>query len=252
MNELGLLTRLGLLLVRPGTLVMTAPVFGGTFAPPQVKLGLAATLALLLAQVVEVPSSVTLAGLVIVIAREFAIGLSLGMSIRILTAGAELAGQMAGVQIGLSYASVVDPQSGVRNNLLAVLYSSMAIIAFLGIDGHHTLVRAMAESYRVMPVGAGAIGTSLSASVAAMLGMVFTIGLRLAMPVIIVLLIVELALGLVSRVAPAMNLMVIGFPIRVLVGLLALSAAIGAAPGVIVRLSDSALGLAVRTALGFK
>jgi flagellar biosynthetic protein FliR len=252
MNELGLLTHIGLLLVRPGTLVATSPIFGGVVPRAPVMLGLTAMLALLLMPVVEVPAVLSLQGLIVVLLREFAIGLALGMSIRVLAAGAEMAGQLTGTQIGLSYASVVDPQSGVRNNLMSALYRNLCIMTFLAIDGHHAVVGALVDSYRAMPIGTGGVGASLAASVSGMLGMVFTTGLRVALPVIVVLLVAEMALGLVARVAPMLNLMVIGFPLRVIVGLVALAGAIGVAPGVFARLSEPSVAAAIRLALGFR
>ena len=98
------------------------------------------------------------------------------MSIRALVAAAELAGQLVGFQMGLSYAAIVDPQSGVRNNLLAALYGNIAIITFLLMNGHHAFLRALRDSYDSLPMGVGHIGSSLPAAVMALLGLVFSFG----------------------------------------------------------------------------
>jgi flagellar biosynthetic protein FliR len=100
-------------------LVATAPPFGGTTAPSQIKLGLAVFLTLMLMPVVRVPEVGASVSLAMIVLREMAIGVALSLSIQALIAGAELAGSLTGTQVGLSMGAVVNPQSGVRNNLLA-------------------------------------------------------------------------------------------------------------------------------------
>lgn len=252
MIDLGFVTRLGVLLVRPGMLVMTAPPFGGQYTPTPVKIGLSMVLGVVLAPVVAVPPEVTTSGLTLIVARETVIGLALGFAVRILTAGAELGGQLAGFQLGFGYAAVVDPNTGARNNLLASIYSTLTLFTFVALNAHHAILRAMAESYRAMPIGYGHVDTTIARSVASLLGLVFVFGTQVAAPVVIVLLVVELAVGLISRAAPALNLMAIGFPLRLLAGLIALAATIGVVPGLVARLVTPALEMAGRLAFAFR
>jgi flagellar biosynthetic protein FliR len=227
---------------------MAAPVFGGAFAPAQLRIGLVLILTLILVPVVPVPPVVTLAGLVVIVARELAIGLALAMSLRALLAGAELGGQLTGSQLMLSYGSTIDPQGGVRSTMLASLYGNLALLTFFAIQGHHALLRAMTASYQSLPVGLGSIDASLARSVMQLLGVVFVFGLRLAAPVIIVMLVVELATAMIARAAPAINLMTIGTPIRLIVGLLTVAAVVGLVPGLSTRfvsvLTETAMQLA--------
>src|SRR6185503_1649190 len=102
--------RLGLVLARPGMLIVAAPVFGGTFAPPHVRVGLAVILSFVLMPVVQVPAVDTL------------IGIAMALGLRALVSGAELGGHLAGSQLMLSYGSTIDPQGGVRSTVLATLY----------------------------------------------------------------------------------------------------------------------------------
>ena len=243
---------IGLLIVRPGMLIMTAPGFGGTYAPAQVKIGLTVLVGFMLMPTVTMPAVGNATGLAIVVARELAIGLALGMSIRALVAAAELAGQLAGFQMGLSYAAIVDPQSGVRNNLLASLYGNLAVITFLLMNGHHAFLRALGESYRSLPMGAGHIGSSLPQTVMSLLGLVFSFGTRLAAPLVLVLVITELALALVARSAPALNLMAVGAPVRLIIGLVLLGFVAPAAVGVLSGMSGSVLQAGVRAAEAFR
>jgi flagellar biosynthetic protein FliR len=252
MNDPIAMVALGILLVRPGVLVVATPIFGGTFVPPHVRVALTVILAVLLMPAVRVPQTIAAANVAWIVAGEVVVGVALSMGIRVLIAGAELAGHVAGFQIGLSYAALVDPMSGARNNLLSVLYASLAILTFLGVNGHHAMLRALARSYEMLPPGTWHMDPGMAGTVARLLGIVFLLGTQLALPIVIVLLLVEVVLGLVSRAAPALNLMVIGFPLRVGIGLLALGVGIQVVPGVIARYAPAALETASRLAWGHR
>jgi flagellar biosynthetic protein FliR len=147
---------------------------------------------------------------------------------------------------------LIDPQSGVRNNVLAVVYAHLVTIVCFATNTHHTLLRALADSYRALPVGFGAFGSTLASSVAESLGLVFILGVRIAAPVIVVLLLVELALGLLARVAPSLNVMIAGAPIRVVLGLLVFALSIQALPGLISRYIPLSFQAAAGTAQAFR
>jgi flagellar biosynthesis protein FliR len=242
----------GLLLARPGMLVMTAPAFGGTYAPVQMRLGLTVLLGLALTPLVGVPEVASTVGLGVVVLRELAIGFALSLAIRALVAGAELGGQLSGMQMMLSYGSIVDPLGGVRNNVIGSIYSNLTVVTFLAINGHHTFIRSLVSSYRAMPIGSGHLDPSLARSVMQMMGVVFVLGLRLAAPLIVVMLVVELATGLVSRTAPAINLMAVGTPIRLLVGLLVVAALVPLVPNVVTRFTGVIAELGVQMAGAFR
>jgi flagellar biosynthetic protein FliR len=250
--DLSPLVRLGLLLVRTGVLVGMTPAVAGLYAPPITRIGLALILAATLVPLVSVPVDLPAAGLAVALVREVAIGLALGLAVRSLLAVAELAGHLAGFQLGFSYAVLVDPSSGARHDSLAALYSSLALLTFLGLNGHHLMIRALADSYAALPVGIGHLDGSLAGAVARLLGLVFLFGCQLAAPVLIVLLILELILGLVSRAAPSLNLLVVGAPLRLIVGLLAVSAAIGVVPEVTSRALTRLFEAAGRIALALR
>jgi flagellar biosynthesis protein FliR len=250
--DLDVVARFGLLVVRPGALILAAPPFGGLYTPTPVKIGLSVVLGLALAPIVSLPAGLPVEGLAIVVARETAIGLALAFAVRVLMAGAELGGQLAGFQLGFGYAAIVDPNTGARNNLLASLYSALTLFTFLGLNAHHALLRALAETYRSMPIGFGHLQDTMARSVASLLGLIFVFGTQAAAPVVIALLVTELAVALIARAAPAMNLMVIGFPLRLLAGLFALAATIAVVPSLVARLVVPALDLAGRLAFAFR
>ncbi len=250
--DLAPLVGLGLLLVRPGMLILGSPSFGGVYAPAQVKVALTVFLAIALLPTAVVPHVGSSMGLAFMVGREMAIGLSLALAIRALVAGAELAGHLAGFQMGLSYSAIVDPASGVRNNVLSTLYGNIALVVFLVTNAHHAFLRTLGQSYDSLPIGVGHIGESLPQGVIALLALVFTFGVRLAAPVIVVLLVTELALGLVSRSAPALNLMAVGTPVRLIIGLILLGFVAPAAVGTFAGATPTILQLGVRIAEAFR
>jgi flagellar biosynthetic protein FliR len=242
------IARIGLLLVRPGVLIATSPVFGGTFAPPLVRVGVVVIVTLALAPTVPMPETVGGAGMAMVALRETLIGLALSFSIRIIVAGAEFAGHLGGFQVGFGYASLIDPQSGARNSVLSALYANMTLMTFLAINGHHQMLHALSASYVALPPGGSIVSGDLATLVARTLAQIFVIGLRMSLPIVMVLLIVELALGLISRVAPQLNLMAMGAPIRLLVGLFILGTTLAIVPDVVLVSVEPALRLASRMA----
>jgi len=246
------LVQLGLLLVRPGMLLMVAPVFSGAHAPAYVTIGLTMLLALAVLPTVTVIVPAGVVGITLIVAREAAIGLALGLALKAFVAAVELAGHLCGFQLGLSYSAIVDPQSGVRNNLVAVLYVNVALVTFLLVNGHHVFLRALVASYARMPLGAGSVNASLGASVAEHLGLVFSLGSQLAAPLVLVLVVVEVAMALAAKTAPMFNMMVVGAPVRLLVGLVLLGLTVPAVTRVAIGTAESVMDIGRRSAEAFR
>jgi flagellar biosynthetic protein FliR len=251
-NEMSVVVRIALLLVRPGMLIGTTPAFGSSYAPIPVRIGLIVLISLVLMPVVALPASLAPAAMAFIALREAMIGLALAFSVQLVLVSAELAGHLAGFQLGFSYASLVDPQSGARNSVMSALYGMLALFVFLAIDGHHEMLRALAASYDAMPVGAWHVEGNIGMLVARMFGLIFTVGLQLAAPVILVLMVVELALGLMARTMPSLNLMMSGAPVRLLIGLIAVMATLQVIPHVVSATVKPALELAARIASAFR
>ena len=252
--DLAVLERIGILVVRPGALLMTTPVFGATFAPPLVRVGLLLLITFALAPVITLPTDMGQVSTTLVAGRELLIGLALSLSVRVLVAGAELAGHLSGFQIGFAYSSLVDPQSGARNGVLSALYANLVVMVFLIVDGHHQLLQALAASYGALPIGASgwAATGELAPLVARTLGTVFVIGVRIAAPVVLVLFIVEVSLGLLARAAPQLNLTVNASPMRLFTGLAVLGATLAVVPDVVHTSLVPAFQLAARVAAALR
>jgi flagellar biosynthetic protein FliR len=246
------IARFALLLVRPGMIVAVAPGIGGAHIPVVVKIGLTVLLAVGLVPGVPVPAVGSDITLTAIVAREAAIGLALAFVLRVLVAAAELAGHLSGFQIGFSYGATIDPQSGVSNTMLATLYGSLATLGIFAVNGHHMILRALTASYAGVPIGGGAIAATLPEAVREMLGLLFVVGARLAAPIVIVLLLVELVVGLIARSSPSLSFMVIGYPIRLVVGLTVLAALVGVVPSVVTAMLEQTVALSARLALAFR
>ncbi len=252
MIDLTPVARFALLLVRPGMLVMVAPGFGGVYTPPQVKIGITILIAIGLLPSVPLPPTGSDLSATVMIAREILIGLSLGFVTRALIVGAEFAGHLSGFQMGFSYGATVDPSTGARHTMLATLYGLLALLTFLGVNGHHALLRALAFSFEKMPIGAGAVNEGMVGAVGSILALVFTVGVRLAAPIVVVVLIVELAVGLIARTAPSLSTMVIGAPLRLIVGMAILATMIAIVPGVVSSTVERVIEIAIQTAAAFR
>jgi flagellar biosynthetic protein FliR len=252
MTDASVLMRLALLLVRPGVVVALAPTFGGLYTSPRTKVALTVLLAIGLLPSVAVPPAIDAGVLGAFVAREMAIGLALGLTVRALVGGVEFAGHLSGHQMGLTYAATVDPSSGAKHTVVTTMFNMMAVLTLFSIDGHHTILRALAASYNGLPIGTGGVDASLLTAVRQTLELVFVTAARLAAPMIIVLVIVEIVIGFISKVAPGLSFMIIGYPVRMIVGLFVLGLVVATLPGVVTGLTDRTMRLALDTAAAFR
>jgi len=252
MTDASVLMRLALLLVRPGVVVALAPTFGGLYTSPRTKVALTVLLAIGLLPSVAVPPAIDAGVLGALVAREMAIGLALGLTVRALVGGVEFAGHLSGHQMGLTYAATVDPSSGAKHTVVTTMFNMMAVLTLFSIDGHHTILRALAASYNGLPIGTGGVDASLLTAVRQTLELVFVTAARLAAPMIIVLVIVEIVIGFISKVAPGLSFMIIGYPVRMIIGLFVLGLVVATLPGVVTGLTDRTMRLALDTAAAFR
>jgi len=226
---------------------VTVPFFSTSAAPPLVRGGLALAVALLLYPVhvdsVEVTGT---ASLVAMTAKELLAGMFLGGLVRLLFAGLQLAGQLAGFGIGLSLAKIIDPGAATEDSLGPALYQYLGLILFIGVGGHRELISAVIRSYDVLPLGAATVGPALVREVLSTTGQMFQAGLRLAAPVAAVLFLVDIVLALGNRVVPQIPILMVGMPVKAWLGIAALGLGLrafaGPALGWLSRAPDLILG----------
>jgi flagellar biosynthesis protein FliR len=212
-----------LVLARFAGLVIAAPLLGHALVPVRIRAGLAALLALAITPALPPATPPeTLWSLAGALAVESALGTVLGLVVQFIIAGVELGGQLAGIQMGFGIANLIDPQAEAQVTIVAQWQQVLALLVFLALDVHHLLIRAVLESFRTAPAGAVVPdGLGLRGAVA-LAGELFTVGVRIAAPVVVALLLTNAALGVLARTIPQLNVFVVGFPVNVGVGLVML------------------------------
>lgn len=212
----GQVASLFLVLMRTTGFVVAAPILGHRTVPAPVKAGLAVVLALTLARsaaVHEAPLPVLVAAPI-----ELAIGLCLGFIISLGFHAVELGGRLLSLQMGLSLGAVFSPTSQEGSTALDPFFSVFAGLLFLALDLHLAIVRALASSFTTLPIGGG-WPTDLWLLAARMTALALELGTRIAMPLALVLLLTELAVALLARAIPQINVFILGLPIKIMVGI---------------------------------
>lgn len=202
--------------------IVSAPIFGESTVPPQLKAGLALLISLVFYPVIAAPkigADPSLFQLVHLVTVETGVGLLMGFSARLLMAGIELAGEVAGFQMGLGLANVIDPMSGEQTGLLAQMMSLFATLMLVTMDGHHLFIAAVASSYAVVGAGQATLGNPALANMMTLAAQLFVIGLKVGAPLVVSLLAANFAMGLMARSVPQMNVFVVGFPFTIGLGL---------------------------------
>jgi flagellar biosynthesis protein FliR len=238
-----------LVLARVTPLFLVAPLFSSRQLPPRVRTVVAVALAIGLTPLAlhgqQVPLSVLpLAGLIV---KELLVGLAFALSIAILFAAIESAGALLDVAIGFSFGSVVDPLTGNQSAVLAQLYSLVALAIFLVIGGDAWLIRGLARTFDLVPLTKGPQLASLAGGVERVFTTIFTSALEVAAPVLLAAVITDVAFGVVSRVVPQLNVFGVGFPVKVVVGLLVVAASLPFVSGWVSDQLATSVGQALQT-----
>jgi flagellar biosynthetic protein FliR len=219
---LGLLATLPAL-ARVAGIVATAPPFSGNAVPRRVRAMLAIALALGLSPAVgHATPPATLGGAVIGFGGELLIGVAIGMAMNLLFVAAQWVGEVAAAQLGLNLGEMFDPQAAESRNTVGTAYWLLTIVIFFAVNGHHALVRGIRTSFTTMPIFTQASGSSLLNMFVQLLSAATSLAVRLAVPVFVTMLIVDLAVGMVGRTVPQMGLMTAGVTVRAISGLIVL------------------------------
>jgi flagellar biosynthetic protein FliR len=214
-----------LVLSRVAGIFATLPVFGGKVLPTRIK-----AMVVLMITLVCFPSlSVALPqmpsdafSLALLAFSEIMIGLTLAFITQIIFAGVEFSGQIIGMQMGLTISSILDPTRGVQTQIMSVVQTLFATLMFLSLNIHHLFIRAIMDSFTVIPLGGWRLSGELVNFLVMRTADVFIIGIRLAAPVMVALLLTTVALGIMARAFPQMNIFMISLPLNVGLGLIIL------------------------------
>lgn len=205
--------------VRILALMTAGPVFGNRAIPARVKIGLAFLITVVVAPLIGPLPAVapgSAAGLLI-LAEQVVIGLAMGLAMQVVFVAIQTAGILMGLQMGIGFASFLDPVHGDPTPVLGEFLSLVATLLFFAINGHLMVINALADSFHTLPVGAP-LDILSARQLVTWGGQIFSYGVQIALPVIMALLVINLAIGIVSRAAPQLNLFAIGFPITLAAG----------------------------------
>ena len=223
--------------LRLSAMMLVAPIFSAAGFSVRARGLMAVVIAALVAPVLPAPQVTDLLspeGLLMAV-REVGVGFAIGFVLQIAFGAVVFAGQAVSMTMGLGFAMAVDPQSGVQVPTVSQFNVILATLLFLAIDGHLTLIMAVVESYRIVPVAAAGIPVISLSNVASLGSQVFAAGVLLALPALTSLLLVNVAFGVITRAAPQLNIFAVGFPLTIFAGLMVMFLAM---PGFITGLSE--------------
>lgn len=213
-----------LIFVRITALVGTAPFFGNQLVPVRIKAFFALALTIIMAPVMYAASPVVAASasnlqVVVLILKEILVGAAMGLTGQIIFAGIRMGGELMSVNIGLSFASVVDPVNQAQGSIVSQLFGLLAILVFLSIGGDTYYIQALARSFEIVPVGEASM--ALAAPVFIKMAMyLFVVGVQMAAPFIVVLFLLDLSFAIFARIMPQANIFFIALPLKLGIGII--------------------------------
>ncbi|MET0282457.1 MAG: flagellar biosynthetic protein FliR [Steroidobacteraceae bacterium] len=227
--------------LRIGACLMVAPVFGASYVPPRVRLVLAGAITLAVAPLLPAPAVPMFSGTGLIITlQQLLIGIAIGFVLQVVFDALAMGGQLLSNTMGLSFAFNVDPLRGTGAPVVGQFYTLIATLTFLALDGHVAIIQAVVDGFSTMPVSESGLGPDRLWQVVQWGTAMFRGALMVALPGLTALLIVNIAFGVVSRAAPALNLFAIGFPVTLVGGLLVILAGLPALQAGFVRLMAEA------------
>ena len=211
-------------LARILALVASAPIFGNKEVPARIKVSIALAITIVISPTLDLPTGLDPASAqgLLVLVQQIVAGIIIGFSIRLIFVAVEMAGDIAGLQMGLGFASFYDPVNATFTPVLAQFIGMIGALAFLAADGHLYMLSALSDSFREFPIGASVPNGSAFRTMTEWGSSMFGNALQFSLPLIGALLATNLALGILTRSAPQLNIFSIGFPLTIAVGFIAL------------------------------
>ncbi|MBU0587875.1 MAG: flagellar biosynthetic protein FliR [Gammaproteobacteria bacterium] len=223
----------------------TAPIFSIKSVPIRVRVGLAFFIAVAAQASLENQPVISMNGpeAMGAVVQQVGIGLAIGFAVRTMMAVFELAGEMVGLQMGLNFASFFDPTSNAQVSAMARFFAYMASLLFIVLNGHLMVLMAVIRSFEAFPVNQNFLEANKRLNLYQLGTDLFASALWMALPMVGMLIFVNLALGIVSRVAPQINIYSIGFPITILVGIIGVVVTLPMLDQPFMSLMERAIGL---------
>lgn len=207
-------------LFRVGSLLMVMPIFGTTLVSTRIRLYFALAITMVIVPVLPPMPEVHALDLsaLLLVAEQIIIGALLGFSLQLFFQAFVVAGQIVAIQMGMGFASMVDPTNGVSVAVIGQFLTMLVTLLFLAMNGHLVVFEVLTESFTTLPVGGGLLVNHFW-EIAGKLGWVLGAALMLVLPAITALLVVNIAFGVMTRAAPQLNIFSIGFPLTMVLGL---------------------------------
>lgn len=216
--------KLLLVVTRISSMFLVAPIFGTRGIPAQFKIGLA-----FFAGLVALPNVPAITGgqgltaspilLLLLVIKEVLVGLIIGYVCMLVFSAIQTAGQFIDMQIGFSIVNVLDPMTGFHMPVLGSFKNLLAILLFLGIDGHFGLITAIMQSFQFIPPGAFVFSEGLLEFFFKAFSVMFLLALKISIPVVAALFLTDVGFAVMARTVPQMNIFVVGMPVKILLGL---------------------------------
>lgn len=211
-----------LVFVRMTSLFVIAPIFGRKNIPVYLKIGFSLMLSFILIGTVNVPKidyMNSIYGFALVVFKEFIVGITLGYVSYMIFTAIYLAGQIIDMQVGFGIINVIDPVSNIQVPVTSNFYFIFSMLVFLTINGHHMLIKALFNSYKLVPAGGAVFSADLMNDIIKLFGDTFSIAFRICAPILAAILITDVALGVILKAMPQMNVFVIGMPLKIFIGI---------------------------------
>ncbi len=207
--------------IRISAIFMTAPLLGNRNIPVLVKISFAFLLGMILYPVLDkniaLPAdTLSYAGL---IARQVLVGVVIGFASYILFAAIQLAGQIIDLQMGFGIVNVIDPMSNTQVSIIGQFQFILGMLIFMAINGHHLLLQAVSDSFRLVPINSEGISPATVNKLTDLFYSMFMIAFKIAGPATLALILTNVTLGLIARTIPQMNVFIVGLPLNILVGI---------------------------------
>lgn len=220
-----------LVLVRITGMFFLSPIFGRRNIPNYYKVGFCFIFSIITANSVPVPELSqysSLASYAVLIGKELLLGLMLGFISYLLFSGIYIAGQLIDMRIGFGMVSVFDPIANIQVPITADFYVVIATVMMLITDAHHILIHAIADSYNLLPIGEVIFNGDVITQIIKLFTNIFAIGFKIAAPITVSILITDIALGIISKSMPQLNVFMLGMPIKIILGLSIIFITLGA------------------------
>ncbi len=220
-----------LVVLRTSGVMWAGPVFGSSAIPAQVRVAISLMLGLIIAPLAAASAKAlptALAPYLVLGVKELIIGLAIGYAASLVFAAFQYGGSLMDLSAGFSLSETISPVTGIASSPMTNLYYFLAVILFLVAGGHLLLIMALAESYRMMPVGGGTLTGGAAAIFSHLMGNVFVLGLTVAAPVVGALFFAMVVFSLLSRAIPQLNIFQVGFTLQTFLGIFILMLALPA------------------------